>query len=136
MKNSFFALVAVFFAINACAKDVALTPEKISCAVADRQDMQIPDRMHLSGMIGVRVENNAINRLLPMDVDRLLEGYRKRPGRQTWDGEHVGKWLHAATLAWAYTGNPELRAKLDRVVRELVRCQLDDGYLGTYEPKK
>ena len=35
------------------------------------------------------------------DPARLLEGYRKRPGRQSWDGEHVGKWLHAATLAWA-----------------------------------
>ena len=58
--------------------------------------------------------------------------YRKRPGRQTWDGEHVGKWLHAATLAWVNTGDPELRKKLDYTVTELVKCQLGDGYLGTY----
>ena len=81
--------------------------------MADRQDAQIPDRVHLTGMIGTRIQNSAINRLLAMDVDRLLEGFRKRPGRQAWDGEHVGKWLHAATLAWVYTGNAELRAKLD-----------------------
>jgi uncharacterized protein len=118
------------------ANEISLTPDKIPCVVADRQDMQIPDRVHLSGMIGVRIHNNAVNRLLAMDVDRLLEGYRKRPGRQTWDGEHVGKWLHAATLAWANTGNADLRAKLDRAVGELVKCQLDDGYLGTYLPEK
>lgn len=25
---------------------------------------------------------------------------------------HVGKWMHAATLAWASTGDARLRAKL------------------------
>jgi DUF1680 family protein len=68
-------------------------------------------------------------------MDRLLEGYRHRPGRQSWDGEHVGKWLHAATLAWVNTGDPALRAKLDYTVAELSKCQLADGYLGTYLDK-
>ena len=39
-------------------------------------------------------------------------GFQQRPGKQAWVGEHVGKWLHAATLAWVYTGDVELRAKL------------------------
>jgi hypothetical protein len=73
--------------------------------------------------------------LARIDTDRLLEGYRKRPGRQSWDGEHVGKWLHAATLAWANTGDAVLRQKLDRTVTELLKCQLEDGYLGTYLEK-
>jgi hypothetical protein len=123
-------------ATTALAGAVSILPEKLPVVVADRQDAQIPDREHLSGMIGSRIQASAINRLLPMDVDRLLEGFRKRPGRQSYDGEHVGKWLHAATLAWAYTGNAQLRAKLDNVVKELLRCQLDDGYLGTYLPPK
>ena len=72
---------------------------------------------------------------MKLDPARLLEGYRKRPGRQSWDGEHVGKWLHAATLAWVNTGDPALRQKLDYVAAELVKCQLDDGYLGTYLDK-
>jgi DUF1680 family protein len=96
--------------------------------------MQIPRNEHLSGMIGVRIQNSATNRLLAIDVDRLLEGFRKRPGRQIYDGEHIGKWIHAATLAWANTGNVALRTKLDATVKELVKCQLDDGYLGTYLP--
>ncbi len=122
-------------AITSSAAEISLLPEKVSCAVADRQDAQVPNRVHLTGMVGTRIERNASNRLLAIDPNRLLEGYRKRPGRQTWDGEHVGKWLHAATLAWVNTGNPRLREKMDYVVRELLKCQLDDGYLGTYLPK-
>jgi DUF1680 family protein len=40
--------------------------------------------------------------------------------------------MHAATLAWVNTGDRELRDKLDSTAEELVKCQLDDGYLGTY----
>ena len=135
IRNS---LCIAFMAIasTALAGQVSIVPDKIPAVVADRQDAQIPDRVRLSGMIGVRIQNSALNRLLRMDVDRLLEGFRKRPGRQTYDGEHVGKWLHAATLAWVYTGNAQLRAKLDSVVKELLKCQLDDGYLGTYLPQQ
>ena len=71
----------------------------------------MPDRVHLTGWIGTRIEANEANRLAKLDPARLLEGYRKRPGRQSWDGEHVGKWLHAATLAWVNTGDPALRAE-------------------------
>ncbi|MCX6928999.1 MAG: glycoside hydrolase family 127 protein, partial [Verrucomicrobia bacterium] len=87
------------------------------------------------GWVGMRIAANEANRLVKLDPARLLEGYRKRPGRQSWDGEHVGKWLHAATLAWVYTGDAALRQKLDYVAAELIKCQLDDGYLGTYVAK-
>lgn len=110
-------------------------PDKIPCAVEDRQAFLSPARLQLNGWIGTRVQANAQNRMAKIDTARLLEGYRKRPGRQTWDGEHVGKWLHAATLAWVHTGDPALREKLDVAVAELMKCQLEDGYLGTYLPK-
>ena len=114
----------------------APVPEKVSCAIADRQDFQQPDRLHLTGWIGSRIDVNEKNRLVMMDPNRLLISYRTRPGGQEWDGEHVGKWLHAATLAWVYTGDPELRKKLDYTATELVKCQLEDGYLGTYTNEK
>jgi uncharacterized protein len=135
MRLALLTLTCIAAAAISRADEITPLADKVPCVVADRQDAQVPDRVHLTGMIGTRVENSAVNRLLAIDVDRLLEGYRKRPGRQTWDGEHVGKWLHAATLAWVYTGNPALRAKLDRTVAELVKCQMDDGYLGTYLAK-
>ena len=110
-------------------------PYIVPAAVADVQDFQTPDHVQLRGWIGARMNGSESNRLIKVDTDRLLEGYRKRPGRQSWDGEHVGKWLHAATLAWVNTGDPALRAKLDYTAAELCKCQLADGYLGTYLDK-
>jgi DUF1680 family protein len=109
-------------------------PEEVPPVVADRQVMQVPDRVQLSGWVGQRITANEANRLVRVDLDRLLEAYLKRPGRQAWEGEHVGKWLHAATLAWANTGDPALRERLDGTVMTLQNCQLEDGYLGTYVP--
>ena len=136
MKIAFPSLLLMAAAATSLAGEISPLPDKVPSVVADRQDAQVPDRVQLKGMLGVRIHNSAVNRLLAIDLDRLLEGFRKRPGRQTYDGEHVGKWLHAATLAWVYTGNADLRAKLDHAVGELLKCQLDDGYLGTYLPKK
>ena len=125
----------VLAALTLQAAEISLVPEVAAPVIADRQDFQVPDRTHLSGWVGQRIEVNEANRLAKLDAARLLEGYRKRPGRQSWDGEHVGKWLHAATLAWVNTGDPALREKLDYIAAELVKCQLEDGYLGTYVEK-
>lgn len=137
MSKTALCFLAACWAALAAAGQAAISPlpEKIAWTVPDVQAAQIPDRVQLSGMLGVRIQNNAENRLVALDVDRLLEGYRQRPGRQSWDGEHVGKWLHAATLAWVYTGDERLRRKLDSAVDELLKCQQADGYLGTYLPK-
>jgi DUF1680 family protein len=128
-----FALVLSPSAIAA----ITPAPYVVPAVVEDRQDMQIPDRVHLDvkSMLGARIQANTTTRLLEtVDVDRLLEGYRKRPGCMTWDGEHIGKWIHAASLAWANSGDEKLRAKIASAVTELMKCQEADGYLGTYLP--
>jgi uncharacterized protein len=134
MNKKLMIYVLLATIIHGGAVEIVPLPEQIPCAIADRQAFQQPDCLHLTGWIGARIDVNANNRLVKIDTDRLLEGYRKRPGRQSWDGEHVGKWLHAATLAWVNTGDPELRKQLDYTATELVKCQLEDGYLGTYSP--
>src|SRR5580698_3011911 len=126
----------VFLVALSAARALAIVPDKVACAVPDRQKALSPDAVHLDGFLGSRIDSNAYNRLLTIDENTFLQGFRHRPGSQSWDGEHVGKWLHAATLAWAYTGDPELRKKLDRVASELAKCQLGDGYLGTYLPEQ
>lgn len=92
--------------------------------------------VQLGGWLGKRVAVNEKNRLLEVDLEPLLAGYRKRPGSHPWIGEHIGKWLHAATLAWVNTKDPALKAKLDKAVTDLIACQEPDGYLGTYLPDK
>ena len=120
-KTILAGLVWVTVVATSPANSISPLPDKVPPVVADRQDCQTPDRVHLTGWVGTRVQANEANRLVK--------------GRQSWDGEHVGKWLHAATLAWVYTGDPALRQKLDTVAAELVKCQLEDGYLGTYLEK-
>ncbi|MGH7968797.1 MAG: beta-L-arabinofuranosidase domain-containing protein, partial [Limisphaerales bacterium] len=131
--SSLFGCALMTAALPASA--ITPIPDKVAPAVPDRQEFETPDRVHLSGWVGDRIDVNEANRLVKLDPARLLEGYRRRPGRQAWDGEHVGKWLHAATLAWVYTGDPSLREKLDYIASELTKCQLPDGYLGTYLDK-
>jgi len=132
MNKLIITLMNAAAVITPLAAAATPVPDKIPGAIADKQAFQQPDSVHLTGWIGSRIEANEKNRLVLMDPNRLLVSYRKRPGGQEWDGEHVGKWLHAATLAWVNTGDPELRKKLDYTATELVKCQLADGYLGTY----
>lgn len=129
---------------------LALSPGASRAAVPPPDDFDLPGtakvhdalqlvhplqvKLNAGGLLGERFEANWKNRLLRVDEDELLAGFRIRPGKQAWVGEHVGKFLHAASLAYANTANPDLGAKLDRVVRGLLATQEADGYLGTYVP--
>ncbi|MGC4045031.1 MAG: glycoside hydrolase family 127 protein [Armatimonas sp.] len=92
-----------------------------------------PSDVKLTGWLGERVTKNEANRLREVDLAPLLAGYQKRPGSHPWIGEHIGKWMHASTLAWQNTNDAALKAKLDGAVKALIVCQEPDGYLGTYE---
>ena len=69
----------------------SLVPEKVKPVVEDRQDFQTPDHVHLHRWVGTRIEANEGNRLVKLDPSRLLEGYRKRPGRQRKIRERSGE---------------------------------------------
>jgi len=131
MKALMMIAIAAMTLAAAHAAGKLPVPDKVVFAIPDKQDFQQPDCVHLSGWIGSRMDASEKNRLVKIDTDRLLRSYRNRPSG-SYDGEHIGKWLHAATLAWVNTGDAELRKKLDYTAAELVKCQLDDGYLGTY----
>ena len=111
-------------------------PLQVGNALPDEAELLPPAAVQLSGWLGQRVKVNAQGRLPAVDMQPLLAGYQHKPGSHPWIGEHVGKWLHAATLAWANTGDAALRAKLDQVATELMGTQEADGYLGTYVPTK
>ncbi|WP_337177771.1 beta-L-arabinofuranosidase domain-containing protein [Paludisphaera sp.] len=131
MTSILLALVSATLAAPAPIEPIVYkTPDRLP----DAARLLSPSRIQLGGWLGGRVALNESARLREVDMEPLLAGYRRRPGSHPWIGEHVGKWLHAATLAWANTGDEALKAKLDAVVAELVACQEPDGYLGTYEP--
>jgi len=110
-------------------------PFKVPAALPDAAELLSPSAIRIDGWLGARIKANEKNRLLVVDTEPLLAGYRKKPGTHPWIGEHVGKWMHAATLAWVNTGDTALREKLDRVAAELIAAQEPDGYLGTYVPE-
>lgn len=91
-----------------------------------------PTDAHVTGFLGQRIERCARSLVLGKDEDQLLAGFLRRPGSHPWIGEHVGKWLHAASLLVANQGDPLLDGKARRVVARLLRTQERDGYLGTY----
>ena len=118
------------------AASIEPQPFRVPAKWPDAAEVLSPSAVHIDGWLGARLAVNEKNRLLQVDTEPLLAGFRKKPGSHPWIGEHIGKWMHAATLAWAYTGDPALRAKLDTAAAELIKAQEPDGYLGTYEPGK
>lgn len=125
-------LLAPLAAVHAAS--IEPLPYKVPAKLPDVAEMLSPSAVDIEGWLGARVRANETNRLLVVDTEPLLAGFRKKPGSHPWIGEHVGKWMHAATLAWANTGDAALREKLDRVAAELIATQEPDGYLGTYVP--
>ncbi len=98
-----------------------------------------PGQVTLKGFLGHRIDLNREVRLKKyVKEDVLLEDFRHRPSKAAWNGEYVGKWICAATLAWQNAPNDndkELKKKLDRIVKDLIKTQEPDGYLGTYLKK-
>ena len=87
-----------------------------------------------SGLLGERVSLWRNHRLWHMaESGYLNDGFEKRPGVHPWQGEHLGKWLHAAVLAWRVTGDEKIKREMASNVERLLATQLPDGYLGTYD---
>ncbi len=105
-------------------------------AVADRTSPVVPTSVEVFGLLGERLRAHQAGRIMNIDEDVLLGGFRFRPGSHPWIGEHVGKWLHAASLLWLRSQDAELREKITRVAGGLMTTQGEDGYLGTYVPEK
>lgn len=91
--------------------------------------------MKVGGLWGRRVEDTVREWSLKVNDDLLLDGFRSRPGIQAWIGEHVGKFTHGAIYVNEIVHSKELANKIDFLMKELIACQEEDGYLGTYLPK-
>ena len=113
-----------------------LKPTAVADKVADRFTPAPYAGQRMEGLLGERMRVNLEGRLLHVDEKGILKGFQQRPGEQDWIGEHAGKFLHAATNTWLYTGDERLKTLMDRVVRALLPTQLPDGYLGTYLDEK
>ena len=136
MRSCLFVLLLVAFTLALQAAPVLPVPYQVASRLPDVLQPVEPSAVKIQGWLGARIDANERNRLAVVDTAPLLAGYLKKPGEHPWIGEHVGKWLHAATLAWAESSDEALRHKLDQVAAELIAAQEPDGYLGTYLPDR
>jgi uncharacterized protein len=90
------------------------------------------DLERLDGLLEEHIRINLQKRLLQIDTATILSGFEHRPGKQTWIGEHVGKFLYSSSRLYQYTHDPSLKKLMDAVAASYVQTQLPDGYLGTY----
>lgn len=133
MERVWVLLLPVTWSLAAQAPRLQNTPRPaVEDKVKDRFTPAPYDRQQIGGLLGERMKANLEGRLLKVDERALLAGFQKRPGNHPWIGEHIGKFLHAASNTWAYTGDGRLKTMLDRMARALLAAQLPDGYLGTY----
>ncbi len=125
-----FRLISLLSSIAALSLTVsaAAVPDK----VVDRFTPAPYQQQKLSGYLAARMQVNLEHRLLQIEEDALLAGFRKRPGSHPWIGEHIGKYLDAAANTLEYTQDERLKTQMTRMAKALIQTQLPDGYLGTY----
>jgi len=134
MKN-FIAFLAFVLAANlakASTDSVPIWKPVVPNLIEDKY--QSAGLSHLTGLLDEHININIEKRLLRIDSAILLSGFVKRPGSQTWIGEHVGKFLFSASRSYAYSHDKRLLRLMDDMVRKYIATQLPDGYLGTYLP--
>ena len=97
----------------------------------DAAELLSPGRKSiLDGWIGPRIDANERQRLLAIGSGgRFWPDTINGPVAILWIGEHVGKWLHAATLAQAYGDDVRLRSGETRSRRRRVDCLPGSGRL-------
>lgn len=93
----------------------------------------------IGGAVGSRVKANTEHWLLtaPLANPGMLEMFHVRdrqpaPKLVPWAGEFVGKYLISAVQALRLHNQPQLRARVNATVRELISTQAKDGYLGPF----
>jgi DUF1680 family protein len=97
--------------------------------------------VRLGGEIGRRIDMTARNNFLALDLDRdFLAPFRERVTQGEQFGPAgvfyvgLGKCIDAAARLAAYTRDPAVTAAKDYLVRETLKTQDEDGYIGVMPP--
>jgi len=129
--------VAVCLVIVAATSRVGTAGERSVVAPCVKDVVRPVPPSRIGGILGRRLDLWRQHRLRRVGKDPfLLDGFRTPPGKHPWQGEHVGKWLHAATLAYDATHDKEIAVLMKHTVDELIASQHPNGYLGTYAPQR
>jgi len=126
------------------ASPMQKTPRPIVAEKVEERFRSIPfEYQQITGLFAERMNVNVQRALLNINEEDYLLPFTNRPKRPVseklasetaWVGEHIGKWLDAASNSLRSAENGKLREMADRLARRLISTQEPDGYLGTYAP--
>jgi DUF1680 family protein len=91
-----------------------------------------PSQIKVGGEIGRRIDLAIQKNLLAIEVEnQFLNPFRQKKSRAM-DYVGTGKLIDATVSFAHYSKDPKVVALKDRLVKELLATQLDDGYLGSF----
>ena len=94
-------------------------------------------RTVLKGALGEALNLTVAKRLKTVDYDQLVEPFAKRYENDgAWRCEFWGKIVRSAITAAFHTGDAELRAMIDKTVKDLMATQTPDGCISSYPEDK
>ncbi len=106
--------------------------------IADTFQLAAPGTVQVQGWVGQKLDLCEKQRIWGLNPDKLvaqLFDHKDSGGWGNWRGEYWGKWHTAAALAYLWQPTEERRAQLEKVVREVMKAQEPDGYLGPHNPE-
>lgn len=116
----------------ACAVLWLIGSSSASFAEAPWQQVSLQD-VQLGGEIGRRIQVTVENNLLQINVaDDFLTPFQRRNRKGGYVG--LGKLLDSIVRLAVHTGDPRLRELKDKIIREILATQEEDGYIGIMEP--
>lgn len=87
------------------------------------------------GHLGRNIDACFNNRVLGENLEELIEPFRHKQEKSQWQTEFWGKWMLGAADMYRYTHSPELYARMEASVNDIIATQLPDGYIGNYAPE-
>ena len=94
------------------------------------------DRVKLGGRLGAKMDACIERSVKAGDVSKMTDVFRTQKETILWQSEFWGKWMHSAVPYALYSGDVALRDGAIRSAKEIMACQLPDGYIGNYAPEK
>ncbi len=92
--------------------------------------------VELRGYLGKRIDQCIHQRIVPQDLDHIIEPFKYKNETWQWQSEFWGKWTLGACDAYRYNRDPALLEKITYGAKELMKTQLENGYIGNYAPDK
>ena len=105
----------------------------VTAAVADPNTLAVMGEVRLKGPMGERLDRMLKNHVVATDTEYITAPFLEKTERHGWwQTEFWGKYMHAAVPLWTYSGNAELKSKIDAGLATILASQEPSGYIGNY----